>query len=220
MKRLWELLFLAEGTANLGVTQCRKYTTRHVRYRTQALVFASEPRLTDAKRGSTLDVREAAHAATTMTAPSTQIDPTLDLASDAAEPYVAAPRTALCAAKLQPVLRQIETELHRPLRVADMASAVGLSLFHFSREFRRVTGVSPYAYIRRRRIARAGLLLAGSKLPIVEIAHVVGFKTHAHFSGAFLKTVGMTPRTYRLRYGPSGDASPAPAVIHEALHAL
>lgn len=135
------------------------------------------------------------------------IDPTLDLAWEKEAPLVAGHRSALSAARLQPLLRQIETELERPLRVADMAKAVDLSLFHFSREFRRVTGISPYAYIRRRRIARAGLLLAGSKLPIVEIAHGVGFKTHAHFSGAFLKNVGMTPRTYRLRYGPNGLAA-------------
>jgi AraC-like DNA-binding protein len=116
-------------------------------------------------------------------------------------------RGTLSTASLQPVLQRVEATLERPLRVSDMASAVGLSLFHFSREFRRVTGTSPYAYIRRRRIARATLLLAGSKLPIVEIARTVGFKTHAHFSGAFLKTVGMTPRAYRLRYGPRADGS-------------
>jgi len=145
-----------------------------------------------------------------------EAEPSLHLAGDLSQLPAAVQRSALCAATLQPVLRQVESTLERPLRVSDMAGAVGLSLFHFSREFRRVTGVSPYAYIRRRRIARAALLLAGSKLPIVEIAHVVGFKTHAHFSGAFLKTVGMTPRTYRLRYGPhgmNGNASENPPPI-------
>jgi AraC-like DNA-binding protein len=148
-----------------------------------------------------------------------EVDPTLNLASENEAPRVSGQRTALCASRLQPVLRQIETELERPLRVADMAKAVGLSPFHFSREFRRVTGISPYAYIRRRRIARSALLLAGSKLPIVEIAHVVGFKTHAHFSGAFLKTVGMTPRTYRLRYGPNGKPTAGSAVAAKVVHA-
>jgi AraC family transcriptional regulator len=149
-----------------------------------------------------------------------EVDPTLHLASERDVPPAAGHRAALCASRLQPVLRKIETELERPLRVADMAQAVGLSLFHFSREFRRVTGISPYAYIRRRRIARAALLLAGSKLPIVDIAHVVGFKTHAHFSGAFLKTVGMTPRTYRLRYGPDARPAAAPALPREAVQAV
>lgn len=143
------------------------------------------------------------------------IDPTLDLASDGCMPLNRGPRAPLCAARLQPVLRRFETELDRPLRVADMASAVGLSLFHFSREFRRVAGVSPYAYIRRRRIARSALLLAGSKMPIEEIARIVGFKTHAHFSGAFLKTVGMTPRTYRFRYGPQARMRAGPARVTE-----
>jgi AraC-like DNA-binding protein len=136
-----------------------------------------------------------------------EVDPTLQLPGDIPAPPASGHRVTLCPTTLQPVLRRIESELDRPLRVSDMAGAVGLSVFHFSREFRRVTGISPYAYIRRRRIARAALLLAGSKLPIVEIAHVVGFKTHAHFSGAFLKTMGATPRAYRLRYGPRAHAA-------------
>jgi AraC-like DNA-binding protein len=156
-----------------------------------------------------------------------EVDPTLNSAGDAQAPLPNGHRPALCAARLQPVLRQVEADLDQPLRVSDMASAVGLSLFHFSREFRRVTGVSPYAYIRRRRIARSCLLLAGSKLAIVEIARVVGFKTHAHFSGAFLKTVGVTPRTYRLRHGPKARLEmpaaariPEAAASHEAVLAL
>ena len=148
-----------------------------------------------------------------------EVDPTLNLPGDVEAPPAGGLRRALTAASLQPVLRQIETELERPLRVADMAEAVGLSLFHFSREFHRVAGVSPYAYIRRRRIARAALLLAGSKLAIVDIARTVGFKTHAHFSGAFLKVVGMTPRTYRMRYGPGGRPTASAVVERQVAHA-
>ena len=144
-----------------------------------------------------------------------QVDPALQLASDGGVPEYRGQRAPLSAARLQPLLRRVEGELDQPLRVSDMAQAVGLSMFHFSREFRRVAGVSPYAYIRRRRIARSALLLAGSKMPIVEIARIVGFKTHAHFSGAFLKTVGMTPRAYRLRHGPRARSKVAPAQVTE-----
>lgn len=143
-----------------------------------------------------------------------EFDPTLASLTDS----VARPREPLSAARLQPVLQLVESGLHRKLHVSELARAVGLSVFHFSREFRRVVGASPYAYVRRRRIARAALLLAGSKLPIVDIARSVGFQTHAHFSGAFIRTVGMTPRIYRLRYGGSGT-KPRAAASAEALRA-
>jgi AraC family transcriptional regulator len=117
---------------------------------------------------------------------------------------VAAPprtqRRALCVAALQPVLRMVEAALDTHIGVADMAGVVGLSQFHFCREFRRVMGISPYAYIKRRRIARAGLLLAGSRLPIAAIGRAVGFKTHAHFTNAFAQVEKKTPTEYRNLY--------------------
>lgn len=108
-----------------------------------------------------------------------------------------APRRALCMGALQPVLRMVECELGEKLHVLDMAGVLGLSQFHFCREFRRVMGVSPYAYVTRRRIARAALLLAGSGLSIAEIGKSVGFKSHAHFTHAFVQSEKKTPREYR-----------------------
>ena len=98
---------------------------------------------------------------------------------------------------LQPVLRMVESELGGKLHVLDMAGVLGLSQFHFCREFRRVTGISPYAYVTRRRIARAALLLAGSDLSIAEIGKAVGFKSHAHFTHAFVQGEKKTPSEYR-----------------------
>lgn len=129
----------------------------------------------------------------------TLLEPAIPLDADP----VARPerQRGLTPARLHPALRLVEANLGTPLRVFDMASAVGLTMFHFSREFMRITGVSPYAYVRRRRIARAALLLAGSKLPIVAIAREVGFNTHSHFTTTFAKHAGMTPGRYRGLYG-------------------
>lgn len=125
-------------------------------------------------------------------------------------------RRALCNEMLQPVFREVEATLDQPLRVADLGRIVGLSLFHFSREFRRVTGQSPYAFILSRRIARGAHLLATTQLPISEIARKVGFKTHAHFTNAFAKGLGMTPRRYRLHHGENAPALPYPVSREEA----
>lgn len=117
-------------------------------------------------------------------------------------------RRALDGNALQPVLDKVETDLGESLHLADMAMIVGLSKFHFCREFRRVIGSSPYAYLKRRRIARACLLLAGSTANISDIATQVGFKTHAHFTKAFVDVAKMTPRSYRARHNGTAD-SPA-----------
>jgi transcriptional regulator GlxA family with amidase domain len=142
------------------------------------------------------------------------IDQTRDTAQDNQAREPARRRRALCNEMLQPVFREVEASLEKPLRVADLGRIVGLSLFHFSREFRRVTGQSPYAFILSRRIARGAHLLKTTDLPISEIAGRVGFKTHAHFTNAFAKTLGMTPRRYRLH---SNAAVPLPFPMPDGL---
>lgn len=137
-----------------------------------------------------------------------ELNPFLSMDNTSAAIAGPARRRAICITALQPVLRLVETQLEQQVRVAEMSQVLGLSPFHFSREFRRVTGLSPYAYVIKRRIARGGLLLAGTQMPIEEVAHTIGFKTHAHFTHAFVKIAGMTPRKYRLRYGVHSSRPP------------
>jgi transcriptional regulator GlxA family with amidase domain len=61
-----------------------------------------------------------------------------------------------------------------PLRVADMARAAGLSRAHFSREFRRAFGESPYAYLLTRRLERAAALLRNTDRSVAHICCSVG----------------------------------------------
>lgn len=137
-----------------------------------------------------------------------ELNPFLSMDSTSAAIPGTTRRRALCAAMLQPVFRLVESRLEQQVRVSEMSQVLGLSPFHFSREFRRVTGLSPYAYVVKRRIARGGLLLAGTRMPIEEVARTIGFKTHAHFTHAFAKIAGTTPRQYRLRYGVHSSRPP------------
>src|ERR1044071_6351733 len=61
-----------------------------------------------------------------------------------------------------------------PLDVDDLASAAGLSRFHFSREFRRAFGESPHAYLLTRRLERAAALLRTPDNSVAEICLAVG----------------------------------------------
>ena len=99
--------------------------------------------------------------------------------------------------RLERVCAFIETNIHEPLLLKDLAASVFLSPFHFARMFKDSTGHPPHAFVRQRRIARACELLAQSSTPISEVARQTGFRTQSHFTGVFRRQVGLTPARYR-----------------------
>ena len=99
--------------------------------------------------------------------------------------------------RLRRVLEYIEAHLREDIGLQDLAAAVDLSPYHFSRAFKDTTGLSPHAYVIRRRVERSKELLAGTGLPLAEVALVCGFASQSHFSTAFRKVTGLSPRRYR-----------------------
>jgi AraC family transcriptional regulator len=69
----------------------------------------------------------------------------------------------------------IHTFYMRPLTIDDLARAASLSRFHFIRLFRAVHGMTPFAYLQRKRVAAAQRLLATTALGQDTIARRVGF---------------------------------------------
>jgi AraC-like DNA-binding protein len=114
-----------------------------------------------------------------------------------------APQTnsaGLSRVRLERVLAMIDERLATPLPVAELADAVHMSPFHFSRMFKVSTGRSPHEWITSKRMARAKALLAQTRLALSEVARASGYRTHAHFSGMFHAAVGVTPGQYRARH--------------------
>ena len=91
----------------------------------------------------------------------------------------------------------IEAHLNRVIRIDDVAQAAGLSRYHFQRQFKQSTGVTPHQFIVSRRIEHAKSLLAQSNLPIVSVAAEVGFADQSHFTTLFRRRTSMTPKAYR-----------------------
>ena len=85
----------------------------------------------------------------------------------------------------------------RPLDVAALAAAAYMSPSHFSREFARVFGETPYRYLQRRRIERAMFLLRHRDDAVTDVCLAVGFTSLGTFSRTFAEIVGVSPSAYR-----------------------
>ncbi|CAN7753112.1 AraC family transcriptional regulator [Paenibacillus sp. LjRoot56] len=83
-----------------------------------------------------------------------------------------------------------------PLTVEQLAKMAGLSEGYYSRQFKRLTGLSPKDYIIRLRVTKAKDLLACSGLTMTYISELVGYDDEFYFSRVFKRITGMTPSSY------------------------
>ncbi len=89
--------------------------------------------------------------------------------------------------------------LNRPLRLAELAEAAGMSSSHLLHYFRAHLGTSPMEYCRTLRCREAARLLIYTNLPLKEIADQTGFADPYHFSKRFKAFSGLSPSQYRDR---------------------
>lgn len=98
-------------------------------------------------------------------------------------------------------LREARERIHgsftERLGLAALAESSGVDPSHFGRAFRKWFGCSVGAYVRRLRLQRASAQVAGTRLPLSEIAQAVGFYDQAHFTNSFKRHYGLTPAAYR-----------------------
>lgn len=100
---------------------------------------------------------------------------------------------------IQEALAYCDSNFRRPIRLTDVAAAVGYSPTHLSRVISTHLGHSLSDHIRNLRITAGKHLLETSDLSIGEISHSLGYSDPAHFSHAFTRATGMSPRAYRRR---------------------
>jgi AraC-like DNA-binding protein len=84
-----------------------------------------------------------------------------------------------------------ETTLH------EIADACGLSISHFSRAFRKSTGLPPHAWLLQIRVESAKAMLRAGDTPLCLIATACGFADQSHFSNVFTRRVGLSPGAWR-----------------------
>jgi AraC family transcriptional regulator len=113
------------------------------------------------------------------------------------ERRIAAGGARLPSAVLARIDAYIEASAEQPITLAALADLANLSVFHFARRFKYTTGRAPYQYVLDWKITRARTLLRAGELPVAAISDALGFASPAHFSAAFRRAVGESPRTFQ-----------------------
>jgi AraC family transcriptional regulator len=81
--------------------------------------------------------------------------------------------------------------------IETLASAAGLSPYHFIRTFEELTGVTPHRYLRRLRLRAAAARISSGRAKILDIALDSGFGDVSNFNRAFRAEFGRSPRSFR-----------------------
>lgn len=107
--------------------------------------------------------------------------------------------------QVQEALKYVDQHLQEPVSLKEVAEVLHLNSSYFSVLFKEQTGLTFSEYLTRRRVQRAKELLAGTPLPISEIAEKVGYQTAKYFVKVFRDLEEVSPSQYRHSVSDSGE---------------
>lgn len=102
----------------------------------------------------------------------------------------------------------IERNISEPMKVPQIAAALGLSQRQLERQFSRSVGCTVVQFGTLLRLQHARVLLTSTRLSVREIAAASGFNTLSHFAYAFRRCFGRRPSDYRQAW-PEEDSAPS-----------
>ncbi|MGJ8695173.1 MAG: AraC family transcriptional regulator [Verrucomicrobiaceae bacterium] len=98
---------------------------------------------------------------------------------------------------IQDALRFIHRNIdHSPVKVSDLAKALGISRANLTERFQKTLGSPPAEIIRHKRLAAAMQLLDQPGEMVKSIAISMGFSSSQEFARFFKNTAGVTPTQY------------------------
>ena len=98
---------------------------------------------------------------------------------------------------LMKVTNYVQHNLSKPIDVEALADSMFISRTHLSAKFKQETGMTLTDFILIEKIEEAKRLLRYSDKSLSLIADYLGFSSQSHFTRAFKKYSGKTPREYR-----------------------
>ena len=99
--------------------------------------------------------------------------------------------------------KYVDENLYAPLRVEEVAAALGYSRSYLSTRFKQQTGMTLTRYILQQKVFEAQRLLQFSEESLRDIANTFGFSSQSHFQNVFKSVTGETPMSFRRRIGKS-----------------
>jgi AraC family transcriptional regulator len=103
---------------------------------------------------------------------------------------------ALNPTKLKFLEEYILENIGNNLSLTELAALVKVSPSQFSRNFSMATGMPPHRYVMHLRIEKAKTLLQSSFKSVTDVALELGFASPSHFSFAFRKFTGASPKEF------------------------
>ena len=100
---------------------------------------------------------------------------------------------------IQEAVNFMEHNYRRELTVEEVADACKLNRSYFSKLFKESMGCPPQEFLIRLRLSKAADLMRSTKTAIGDIAASCGYPNQLHFSRAFTKRYGVSPREWRMQ---------------------
>ena len=97
-------------------------------------------------------------------------------------------------------LQYCDANMYEPIRLSDVATAVGYSSTYLSRLVSAHLGRSLFEYVRDARMQEGRWFLKSTNMSISEIAYSMGYRDPSYFTHSFTRSMGCSPRTYRRRF--------------------
>jgi AraC family transcriptional regulator len=111
-------------------------------------------------------------------------------------PQIKISRSGFTQQQWKQVVDYIDANLNRNISLAELATLLQFSPYHFSHVFKNSIGIPPHQYLIRCRVERAKQLLILDHLSIAAVAQTVGFASQGHFTYHFKRLVGVTPKAF------------------------
>ena len=115
---------------------------------------------------------------------------------------------ALTRAGLMPVVEDAFFYRYRTLTLRELAGLLNLSIRQTQRLLQNRFGKTFSQKLTEARMAAASQLLTHTDLSITEISDRLGFSSIEHFSAAFKKFMGCSPRTWRMQQAEAAALEP------------